>query len=245
MRYFTDDTGQAIYLTGSHTWNSRQDIGSTVFDYTGYLNALQGYNHNSARMFVWEQAKGITEQNLTNPNATWTPVIYARTGPGAAADGGLTFDVTQFNQAFFDRLRQRVMEAQSRGIYIAVQLFDGWSVAHKSGGVNPWTYHPFNKNNNINNINGDPNNDEQGYETENLSIPAIISLQEAYVRKVIDSDNDWDNVLYEIANEPDGCQSPNAVGWDNHMVDLVHSYEDTKAKHDRQRYFLTGFDHVV
>lgn len=26
-RYFTDDSGRAIYLTGSHTWANLQDIG--------------------------------------------------------------------------------------------------------------------------------------------------------------------------------------------------------------------------
>ena len=28
-RYFTDGSGRAIYLTGSHTWNNLQDMGPT------------------------------------------------------------------------------------------------------------------------------------------------------------------------------------------------------------------------
>ena len=59
----------------------------------------------------------------------------------------------------------------------------------------------LNVNNNINGINGDPNGDGRGIEIHTLHIPVVTELQEAYVRKVIDTVNDMDNVLYEIANE--------------------------------------------
>src|SRR5262245_4744640 len=36
-RYFTDGSGRAIYLTGSHTWDARQDMGTHLFDYERYL----------------------------------------------------------------------------------------------------------------------------------------------------------------------------------------------------------------
>ena len=51
-------------------------------------------------------------------------------------------------------------------------------------------------------------------------------LQEAYVRKVIDTVNDMDNVLYEICNE---C-SANSIEWQYHMVNYVKSYEASKPK---------------
>ena len=44
-RYFTDGSGKAIYLTGSHTWNNLKDMGPTdppaVFDFDSYLNFLE------------------------------------------------------------------------------------------------------------------------------------------------------------------------------------------------------------
>ena len=46
---------------------------------------------------------------------------------------------------------------------------------------------PTSSANNINSINGDLNNDNQGGETHTLSSSQITALQEAYVRKVIDS----------------------------------------------------------
>jgi hypothetical protein len=226
-RYFTDGSGRAIFLTGSHTWDTRQDLDNYIFDFPRYLSLLQQYNHNFIRFYVWEQPKGITTSpDPTDPTATLTPEIFARTGPGTAADGGLKFDVTEYNQAFFDRVRQRIIEAGNDGIYVSIMLFDGWSVEKKGGGVNPWTYHPFNKDNNINGINGDPNNDQSGAETQILQISAITTIQEAYVRKVIDTVNDLDNVLYEISNESDA----DSVEWQYHMINYIKSYEATKPK---------------
>jgi hypothetical protein len=51
-------------------------------------------------------------------------------------------------------------------------------------------------------------------------------LQEAYVRKVIDTVDDLDNVLYEISNE-----SPaNSEQWQYHMINYIKNYEATKPK---------------
>ncbi|MCH8149100.1 MAG: hypothetical protein IH987_14145, partial [Planctomycetes bacterium] len=70
-------------------------------------------------------------------------------------------------------------------------------------------------------INGDPNGDGKGLETHTLQIPAVTALQEAYVRKVIDTVNDLDNVLYEITNES-GAYS---TEWQYHMINYIKNYE--------------------
>jgi len=44
-RYFTDGSGKAVYLTGSHTWNNLQhNQGYPSVDYDEYLDFLQEYN---------------------------------------------------------------------------------------------------------------------------------------------------------------------------------------------------------
>ena len=53
-------------------------------------------------------------------------------------------------------------------------------------------------------------------------------MQEAYVRKVIDTVNDLDNVLYEIINEDTG--SPANTEWQYHMIRFIKDYEKTKPK---------------
>jgi hypothetical protein len=109
-------------------------------------------------------------------------------------------------------------------------LFDGWSIETKGfPHGNPWLGHPFNRANNVNGIDGDPNKDDQGLETHTLQITGVSELQDAYVRKVIDAVNDLDNVLYEISNETTG--GPAYVEWQNHIVALVKVYEGHKSKH--------------
>jgi Putative collagen-binding domain of a collagenase len=108
-------------------------------------------------------------------------------------------------------------------------LFNGWSIENAKGSLNfqsPWKGHPFHKNNNINGIDGDPSHDNSGSEIHTLQIPAITALQEAYVRKVVDTLNDLDNVLFEISNE----SHQNSQAWQYHMIAYIKNYETSKPK---------------
>ena len=137
------------------------------------------------------------------------------------------FELTKLNQAYFDRLRSRVKSAQDRNMYVSVMLFQGWSVESKGEPIqNPWQGHPLNINNNVNGFNGDVDGDGEGTEVHTLQVPAITALQEAYVRKTIDTLNDLDNVLYEISNE----SHANSVNWQYHMITFIKSYEAGKPK---------------
>lgn len=217
-RYFTDGSGKAIYLTGSHTWDNLMDSSSKLnFDYEAYLDFLQQRNHNFFRMWTKEHA---LVQNRKNEQVENYPLPFLRTGPGNAFDGKPKFDLTKFNQAYFDRLRSRIIASRDRAIYVSVMLFQGWGMQFRPV---PWGWngHPFNINNNVNGINGDPNGDGKGLETHTLQIPAVTALQEAYVRKVIDTVNDLDNVLYEISNES-GAYS---TEWHYHMINYIKNYE--------------------
>ncbi|MBM3238477.1 hypothetical protein FJZ31_19460 [Candidatus Poribacteria bacterium] len=224
-RYFTDGTGRAIYLTGAHTWSNFKDMGKTdpppPFDFEAYLDFLQQYNHNFIRMWTWELSTYSYDGKLTYAE----PFPWRRTGPGTALDGKPKFDLKQLNQAYFDRLRSRIMAAGERGIYVSIMLFEGHGL-HAS--LTPWCWdgHPFNIHNNINGINGDADSDGRGIETQTLQIPEITALQEVYVRKVVDTVNDSDNVLYEIVNE----SGDYSTEWQYHIIRYIHEYEKNKPK---------------
>jgi len=224
-RYFTDGTGKAIYMTGSHTWSNFKDMGKTdpppAFDFDAYLDFLQQYNHNFIRLWTWELAVYTYDGELTYAQ----PFPWLRTGPGTALDGKPKFDLTRFDQAYFDRLSSRVAAADRRGFYVSIMLLEGHGL-HDS--LKPWCWdgHPFNVNNNINGIDGDPDRDGRGLEVQTLKLPAVTALQEAYVKKIVDTVNDLDNVLYEIANES-GTYS---TEWQYHMIHYIHEYEKGKPK---------------
>jgi hypothetical protein len=226
-RYFGDGT-RAVYLTGSHTWNNFQDWDGTIplrlFDFDGYLDFLERHHHNFIRLYVWEQAAWFPGSEV---KVVIDPLPYLRTGPGEALDGGPRFDLERFNPEYFGRLRDRVERAGARGIYVSVMLFDGWSVelkGQKTG--NPWRGHPMNRENNVNGIDGDLNGDGEGGEVHTLANPAVTRLQRAYVRKVVETLSDLNNVLYEISNESDAA----SIAWQYEMIRTTQSLESHLGK---------------
>lgn len=210
-RYFTDNTGKAIYLTGSHVWDSLQDWrGLPNFNYTAYLDFLKENNHNFIRL--WR----VGECSVKGGSLI-TPMPWKRTGPGLANDGEPKFDLTKFDEAYFSRLRSRVIEAGNRGIYVSIMLYDG---------IYDWKTQPFNKANNINGIDGDVFKDGTGKGVHTLDLPDITRLNKRYIRMVIDTVNDQDNVLYEVGNEI----KRHSVEWQYHIINYINDYEKNKPK---------------
>src|SRR2546427_1827473 len=178
-------------------------------------------------MRMWT-VENTTSADSNTMNLTY-PMPYRRTGPGSARDGQLKFDLSQFDPAYFNRLRHRVSAAGQRGIYVMIMLFNGWGIDTKGGQAsNRWPFHPFNKDNNVNGINGDVNGDGEGTEAHTLANPAVTAVQKAYIRRVIDTVNDLDNVLYEISNED--TQSQANTDWQYDLIGYIKSYEATKPK---------------
>ncbi|MHC4399881.1 MAG: hypothetical protein ACYTG0_09395, partial [Planctomycetota bacterium] len=137
-RYFADASGKAVYLTGSHTWADFQERAypeTPPFDFDAFLDFLAGFGHNFIRLWRWEHAAWM---QFTDKMIRYRPHPYPRTGPGKAKDGLAKFDVSRFDQAYFDRLRRRVVAAGDRGVYVAVMLFEGFSIEQKgTKGVDP------------------------------------------------------------------------------------------------------------
>jgi hypothetical protein len=225
-RWFSDGSGKAVLLAGSHIWQSLQDNGlimkgerassnpPPVFDYDGYLDFLSRHNHNFFRLWRWEVSRWT--DRFTGGVKHCRPHPWLRVGPAKANDGEPRYDLTRYNPEYFDRLRSRLQAAGARGIYAAVMLFEGWEMQFTDG----WTHHPFHENNNVNGVGGSA----LAYNT--LADRRVTELQEAYVRKVIDTVNDLDNVLYEIANEAHG----ESTEWQYHFIRYIKEYESRKPK---------------
>jgi hypothetical protein len=250
-RYFRNTaTGEAVYLTGSHTWANLVDIGPSdpppAFDFEKYVDWMAQLNHNFIRMWTWELTTWDTSANGEGKSHRAAPQPYTRRGRGnrvepaaqrpsgprppskrgqdardTALDGKPKFDLTKFDDAYFQRLRQRVAAARARGIYVSVMLFEGWGLQFSPGA---WAGHPFNPANNVNGIDGDANGDGKGVEIHELGRPAVTAIQEAYVREVVDTVNEFDNILYEISNE----NHPPSTPWQYHMIRYIKEYERTK-----------------
>lgn len=241
-RYFTDGTKasdgsmKAVYLTGAHTWNNLIDMvrenSPQAFDFEAYLNTLERHHHNFIRLWAWDsstwdtKANGQLGKDFVHQVA---PLPWARTGPGQALDGKPKFNLTQFDAAYFERLRSRVSAAGRRGIYVSVMLFEGWGLLHGNRGraaPNGWAWrtHPFHPANNVNGIDASKGADGISGEVHSAANPKVNAIQAEYIRKVVDTVNDLDNVLYEVINE--GGQKE----WDWWVTKTIQEYEKTKPK---------------
>ena len=208
-RYFTvaaDAEQKVVYLTGSHIWNNFHDgmgpgpacaESPEPFDFDAYLKFLKEHGHNFIRLWRWEQFKSQAAGG--GFHLCMTPQPWPRTGPGTAKDGKPKFNLDAFDLAYFDRLRDRVIAAGNQGIYVTVMLFDGFAI-HLSPAPDNVEGHPFHT---ANNVNGVGITSILDYQVLPLD-PRVQTLQEAYIRKVVDTVQDLPNVLYEVANESSG-----------------------------------------
>jgi hypothetical protein len=261
-RYFTVTAGdtadqQAVYLTGSHIWNSLHDgmgpgqgCAETPerFDYDAYLDFLAEHGHNFIRLWRWEQFKSQAAGG--DFHLCMTPQPWPRTGPGVATDGKPRFDLDRFDEAFFDRLRDRVVAAGRRGIYVAVMLFDGWAL-HLSPAPDHVEGHPFHA---ANNVNGVGIGSILDYQVLPLD-PRVQQLQEAYIGKVVDTLHDQPNLLWEVANESSGggkvdpafaealglpatAEWGDSTAWQYWVIDRVRQHEEERG-YDRHPIGMT------
>jgi hypothetical protein len=210
-RYFQDGAGRAVVLAGSHHWDNLVDNAERPggFGFESYLERLVSWDHNFIRLWAHE---------------AWThevqPRPWPRTGPGLGLDGRPRFDLDRFDPQYFTRLRSRVVQAGQQGFYVAVMLFNGWSI-HNNGAGNPWDHHPFNRRNNVNGVDGDPDARGNGADSHTLRVPAVTRVQEAYAAKVVETVGDLHNVLWEISNE-----SPRASrDWQYHMIRFLREID--------------------
>jgi hypothetical protein len=244
-RYFEAGSGgPVVYLTGSHVNNNFHDgMGPGLdcattpepWDYRAYLTFLSDRGHNFIRLWRWELCK--SQLPPVDIHFCATPQPWLRTGPGTAADGGPTFDLSRFDPDYFGRLRDRVVAAGERGMYVSVMLFEGFSL-HLTAAPDNVEGHPFHASNNVNGIGITSIDDYQVLPLD----PSVQALQEGYLRQLIDTVHDLPNVLYEVANESPGGGSvdqqfaeqlhlggPQAwgdtTGWQYQVIDVVRNYE--------------------
>ena len=221
--YFTDGTGKAVYLTGSHTWNTFQDWGTDdaiqLLDFNAFVKMLVDHHHNFTLVWTTELPtfRNLPTTASSPPDYSVTPFPWQRTGPGNASDGKPKFDLTKFNQAYFDRLRNRVQQLNNAGIYAGVYLFSAeWILRFRF----PGDGYPFTGANNVNGI-------DDGGAMKSVTMTAsneITAIQDVYVKKLITELNDLPNVLWIVSQEaPRGAR-----WWNSHLIAFTRSFEAGK-----------------
>lgn len=238
-RWLTDDSGEAKYFTGptgqfdvnpNATVSTVQDLWSDgvtgTNDYATAFDTVTANGHNFVRLWRWEtSAWGSRHQFDTSTYwrvpTTQMPWTRRSTRSDSSTGSDITvgvYDLSSFNQSYFDRLRAVVLAAVEKGLTPSVMLFEGFeNVSAAFSGF----AHPMFKSNNVNGVSCDANSNALCEETHTLADAIITSYQDAYVQKVIDTLNDIDGYIYEIVNEA-GADS---VTWQDHVAGVISAHE--------------------
>ncbi|MBN2132505.1 MAG: cellulase family glycosylhydrolase, partial [Sedimentisphaerales bacterium] len=138
---------------------------------------------------------------------------WARSDTPGYFDGGNKFDLTRWDEAYFERLKDFVGQAGNRGIVVEVVLFCTM-YSEKL-----WKVSPMHVANNINGI-----GKVGQYEVYGLKEDALTEAQAAATRKIVRELNPSDNVYYEICNEPyeRGGMHPD---WQRRMITTIRETE--------------------
>ncbi len=196
------------------------------FDYIRYLDELAACGLNITRTFSGiyvepVRAFGIAKNTMAPaPGRFISP--WARSTMEGYSNGGNKFDLTKWDEEYFARLKDFITEAGNREIIVELDLFSNFYDTIQ------WKLSPLNP---INNINGTANIRDHK-EILSLRHPEILAEQEKMVKKIITELKDFDNLYYEVCNEPYFGDTTALSEWEVHMTGVVADAEkDFVNKH--------------
>jgi hypothetical protein len=165
------------------------------FDYVRYLDVLQATQFNLTRVFSGTYREvagsfGITGNTLA-PVAGRFVCPWARSGTPGASDGGNKFDLTKWDEVYLTRLKDFIAQAGRRGVVVELVFFCTMYDDKL------WDASPMNVRNNIDGIGG-----VARHEVYNAQNQDLLAAQQAVVRKLVAALNEFDNLYYEVCNEP-------------------------------------------
>ncbi len=188
------------------------------FDYITYLNVLAADGLNLTRTVngnYLESKNGpiipwAADQNTLCPRPGRYLAPWARSSTPGYHNGGNKFDLNKWDEAYFRRLRDFVREAAKRGIVVEFNL--NYVMYGEDLG---WVLNPMNVRNNINDVGNIPFN-----LVNTLSDSGVVARQDALLRKTVTELNEFDNVYYEICDEPyiSHAEAKLTDDWQSHLV---------------------------
>jgi hypothetical protein len=201
-----------------------EHYGSVVnrrFDFGCYLDEASARGQTLTRLFLLFRELQ-TARNPHSPLKVESPDFVApwpRTGPGRALDGELRFDLEQWNDEFFSRLDRFLTLAAERDVVVELTLFSNSYADHV------WALNPLRHENNLNGV-----GNVHWADYTSLLDPGLVACQKAYVRRIVQATHGFDNVYYEVCNEPgggvDGHVSLNGIDdWERELAAVIRDEE--------------------
>lgn len=205
-----------------------------AFNFERYLTQAAGDKQTMTRAFLLYREL----PSARNPSATLSPLSpvflapWPRVGPGKALDGEPVYDLDRWNPEYFERLHKFLSFALNFEIVVELTMFSN------SYSDEIWALNPLRAENNLQRI-----GHVEWPDYTSMKDRQLVERQSAYARKIIQETSRYDNVYYEICNEPAGgmeghVSAGDVDAWQREMGDVLRA----ELRHLGRRSMIAGQD---
>jgi hypothetical protein len=244
--------GDPAYLAGIFADTARLDgtdangnFKDLQFDHI--MNALSNFKNNFFRHYVTNYFLYLLDDH-GNPT-TKTPTGQdprERYSPFLWRPKDALWDLTKFNDDYFNRLRAMLSAAQRHHIVVQITLFDGAGMRFNDR----WPFNPWNAARNINAVVDAPVADHSAMPTfyhraTNIGQDSdgndltLGQIQDIFINKVVAETLPFGNVVYEIMNEPTSGNADARARWADAIVGTING-----ATKGRRLIFYNDLSHL-
>lgn len=187
------------------------------FNYRKYLETLQREGMNNTRTWAGAYCEPPKAFNIASNTLAPLPGRFispwARSAEPGYANGGNKFDLTKWAPAYFKRLKDFMNQASRRGVIVEMNLLCPFYEESM------WVLSPMNAINNVNGVGTVARTNVYTLDKHG----GLLAYQEAMVRKIVTELKDFDNLYYEICNEP--YFGGVTLEWQGRIADVIAETE--------------------
>jgi hypothetical protein len=191
-----------VLITSDHHYGAIVDMD---FDFAKYLDYLSGNGMNLTRIYpggMFEPTDKYLLGNPLGPKQGRQLLPWAKSGQTGAnpllAEAGkpsFKYDLDKWNPEYFARLKAFVKLARGKDIFVEIPFFNGMY-------ADCWPLMAMYHTNNIQNIGQYESKDCGLFTTLNNQNLDVIKFQKEYIKKIVTELNEYDNVIFDICDEP-------------------------------------------
>lgn len=183
------------------------------FDYKKYLDELHAHGLNLTRTFSGEYVESPTSFNIRHNTLAPKHDRFICPWRRVSGKNKYKFDLTKWDPAYFKRLKKFIKAARKRDVIVEFTLFCPFY------GDEQWKLSPLNEHNNMNGLGKISRNDVYTMDKSGK----LLAVEESLVRKIVSELKNFDNVMYEICNEP--YFGGVTLDWQRHIAEVIESSE--------------------
>jgi hypothetical protein len=212
--YFIWRNKPAVLITSGEHYGA---IINSDFDFAKYFKTLKSQQMNMTRVFTGSYVEPSGAFNIASNSMAPGPgkfiAPWLRSGEPGYPNGGNRFDLSKWNPAYFTRLHDFMRSARDHGVVVEMNLFCPFYEEPQ------WNLSPMNAKNNVNGVGTVARTNVYTLDRSE----GLLMVQDTLVRKLVNELNEYDNLYYEICNEP--YFGGVTLEWQHHIADVISKTE--------------------